>query len=172
MQRSRPFTTQTSRPTIANRDVISHQSRNLFLAPDQARGPLAPYLDPIDGLVLSSSAAPTIVFREAAPHIVIGAPGGSYIAPAVAQGIMNVIDFGMGMLEAVAAPRVVAVSDIIDVSNRVPLAVTDALEADGYAAKRNPQGYAFAALHGIRIEDGRLDGGADPQRDGMAMRVD
>ena len=120
----------------------------------------------------SSSAAPTIVFREAAPHIVIGAPGGSYIAPAVAQGIMNVIDFGMGMLEAVAAPRVVAVSDIIDVSNRVPLAVTDALEADGYATKRNPQGYAFAALHGIRIEDGRLDGGADPQRDGMAMRVD
>ena len=85
---------------------------------------------------------------------------------------MNVVDFGMGMLEAVAAPRVVAVSDIIDVSNRVPLAVTDALEADGYATKRNPQGYAFAALHGIRIEDGRLDGGADPQRDGMAMRVD
>lgn len=120
----------------------------------------------------SSSAAPTIVFKGDPPHIVIGAPGGSYIAPAVAQGIMNVIDFEMSMLESVAAPRIVAVSDSIDVSNRVPLAVTDALEADGYSVKRNPQGYAFAALHGIRIQDGRLDGGADPQRDGMAMRVD
>jgi len=119
----------------------------------------------------ASSAAPTIVFKDDAPHIVIGAPGGSYIAPAVAQGIMNVIDFGMSMLEAVAAPRIMAVSDSIDVANRVPLAVTDALEADGYTVKRSPQTYAFAALHGIRIQDGRLDGGADPQRDGMAMLV-
>ncbi|EHM00321.1 gamma-glutamyltransferase [Acetobacteraceae bacterium AT-5844] len=119
----------------------------------------------------ASSAAPTVVFKGDQPHIVIGAPGGSYIAPAVAQGIMNVIDFDMSMLEAVAAPRIVAVSDSIDVANRVPLAVTDALEADGYSIKRNPMSYAFAALHGIRLQDGRLDGGADPQRDGMAMRV-
>jgi len=119
----------------------------------------------------SSSAAPTIVFKGDAPHIVIGAPGGSYIAPAVAQGIMNVIDFDMSMLEAVAAPRIVAVSDSIDVANRVKMAVTDALEADGYSIKRSPMSYAFAALHGIRIQDGQLDGGADPQRDGMAIRV-
>ena len=103
--------------------------------------------------------------------LMVRAPGGSYIAPAVAQGIMNVIDFDMSMLEAVAAPRIVAVSDSIDVSNRVKQAVTDALEADGYSIKRNPMSYAFAALHGIRIQDGRLDGGADPQRDGMALRV-
>ena len=119
----------------------------------------------------ASSAAPTIVFKGDVPQIVIGAPGGSYIAPAVAQGIMNVIDFDMSMLEAVATPRIVAVSESIDVANRVPLSVTDALEADGYSVKRNPQSYAFAALHGIRIQDDELDGGADPQRDGMAMLV-
>jgi gamma-glutamyltranspeptidase/glutathione hydrolase len=85
---------------------------------------------------------------------------------------MNVIDFDMTMLEAVAAPRIMAVSDSIDLGNRIPLAVTDALEADGYDIKRSPMSHPFAALHGIRIEDGRLDGGADPQRDGMAMRVD
>jgi len=63
------------------------------------------------------------------------------------------------------------VSDSIDVANRVKMAVTDALEADGYSIKRSPMSYAFAALHGIRIQDGQLDGGADPQRDGMAIRV-
>ena len=119
----------------------------------------------------ASSAAPTIVFRGDSPNIVIGAPGGSYIAPAVAQGISNVIDFGMSMLEAVAAPRIVAVSDSIDVSNRVLRRVTDALEAEGYDIKRSPQSYAFAALHGIAVRDGRLSGGADPQRDGMAVLV-
>jgi len=119
----------------------------------------------------ASSAAPTIVFKDDRPFIVIGAPGGSYIAPAVAQGIMNVIDFGMSMLEAVAAPRVVAVSDSIDVSNRVLHEVTDVLEAEGYDVKRSPMSYAFAALHGIRVTQGGLDGGADPQRDGMAVLV-
>lgn len=119
----------------------------------------------------ASSAAPTIVFRGDEPYIVIGAPGGSYIVPAIAQGIMNVVDFGMSMAEAVAAPRIVAVSDAIDVSNRVPRFVTEELEAAGHVVKRSWQSYAFAALHGIRMVDGRLEGGADPQRDGMALAV-
>ncbi len=119
----------------------------------------------------ASSAAPTIAFRDGAVRIVIGAPGGSFIAPAVAQGISNVVEFGMSMLEAVAAPRIVAVSNSIDVSNRVRRSVTDALEADGYDIKRSPQSYAFAALHGIAIADGTPSGGADPQRDGMALLV-
>lgn len=120
----------------------------------------------------ASSAAPTIVFKSDRPFIVIGAPGGTFIAPSLAQGIMNVIDFGMSMLEAVSAPRVVAVSDSIDVSNRIARRVTDALAADGYDVKRSWQSYAFAALHGIRIDGRRCTGGADPQRDGMAVSVE
>lgn len=119
----------------------------------------------------SSSAAPTIVFKGAEPFVVLGAPGGSYIAPAMAQGIMNVIDFGMSMFEAVSAPRLVAVSDSVDVSNRMLRSVTDQLEQDGYDVKRSWQSYAFAALHGILIENGICTGGADPQRDGMAVAI-
>lgn len=119
----------------------------------------------------ASSSAPTIVFRGDAPCLVLGAPGGSYIAPAIAQGISNVLDFGMSMSDAVAAPRIVAVSDSIDVSNRVRRDATDALAAMGYDIKRSWMSYAFAALHGIRIDGARLEGGADPQRDGMALAV-
>lgn len=119
----------------------------------------------------SSSAAPTIVFKDEKPFIVMGAPGGSYIAPAMAQGVMNIIDFGMGMLEAVAAPRIVAVSNSIDISNRIRRSVGEELAGMGYDVKRSPQSYPFAALHGIRIDDGRCSGGADPQRDGMAIAV-
>ena len=118
-----------------------------------------------------SSAAPTIVFKDDRPFIVIGAPGGSYIAPSVAQGIMNIVDFDMSMLEAVCAPRIVAVSDAIDVSNRVAHRVTDELQGMGYEVRRSWQSYAFAALHGIMIDGGFCRGGADPQRDGMAVSV-
>jgi gamma-glutamyltranspeptidase/glutathione hydrolase len=119
----------------------------------------------------SSSAAPTIVFKDDKPFIVMGAPGGSYIAPAMAQGIMNVVDFGMSMLEAVAAPRIVGVSNSIDISNRIRRSVSAELSAMGYDIKRSAQSYPFAALHGIKIDDGRCSGGADPQRDGMAISV-
>ncbi len=120
----------------------------------------------------ASSAAPTIVFKGEEPFIVMGAPGGSYIAPAMAQGVMNVIDFKMSMLEAVAAPRIVAVSNSIDISNRIRRSTQAALQEQGYDVKRSAQSYPFAALHGVRIEDGRCTGGADPQRDGMAISVE
>jgi gamma-glutamyltranspeptidase/glutathione hydrolase len=119
----------------------------------------------------ASSAAPTIVFKADQPFIAIGAPGGPYIAPSVAQGVMNVIDFDMSMLEAVCAPRIAAASDSIEVSNRIQRRVTDELTAQGYDVKRSWHSYPFAALHAICVKDGVCYGGADPQRDGMAISV-
>ena len=119
---------------------------------------------------------PSIVFRRNAsggdePFILIGAPGGTYISLAVAQGIVNVVDFGMSMLEAVAAPRFTATGNMIDVSNRIPRFVTDAVAEHGYTIARSYESYAFAGLHAIKIENGKWSGGADPQRDGMALEV-
>ncbi|WP_064684082.1 gamma-glutamyltransferase [Rhizobium bangladeshense] len=118
-----------------------------------------------------SSAAPTIVFKGDEPSIVIGAPGGSYIAPAVAQCLMNMIDFDMSVLEAVSAPRIVGVSNTIDICNRIRHSVEDELRTQGYQVARSPQTYAFAAVHAIKLEGGVSKGAADPQRDGMAISV-
>ena len=120
----------------------------------------------------ASSAAPTIVFQGDTPRMVIGAPGGSYIAPTVAQGIMNVIDFDMSIMEAVAAPRVIGVSNKIDICNRIRRSVEKSLRAEGYDVARSPQSYAFAALHAISINNGISKGAADPQRDGVAISID
>jgi len=118
-----------------------------------------------------TSMSPSIVFRDDKPCLIIGAPGGTYISGSVAQGIVNVLDFEMSMLEAVSAPRISVTSDVIDVSNRIPRFVTDEVEAMGYRVQRSYQSYAFAGLHGIKIADGKWSGGADPQRDGMALEV-
>jgi gamma-glutamyltranspeptidase/glutathione hydrolase len=105
------------------------------------------------GKARSSAMAPTIMFRDETPVIAIGAPGGTFIVPAIAQALSNVIDFGMSMAEAVAAPRIVCLSDTIDVSNRIERRVTAALEAKGYAINRSYQSFAFGAPHGIARSD-------------------
>jgi gamma-glutamyltranspeptidase/glutathione hydrolase len=53
-----------------------------------------------------SSMTPTIVLRGAQPVLVLGVPGGSRIITTVLQVIVNVIDNGMTLAEAVDAPRI------------------------------------------------------------------
>jgi gamma-glutamyltranspeptidase/glutathione hydrolase len=118
-----------------------------------------------------TSSCPTIVFKDGQPEIVLGAPGGTQIVMGVLQSILNVVDFGMNMQEAVSAPRFSSTSNAIDVSNRIPRSVTRQLEAGGYEVVRNPFGYTIAWVHAIRIADGGLEGGADPGRDGVAYSV-
>jgi len=123
------------------------------------------------GKCRTSSQTPSMVFDGEVPRIIIGAPGGTSILSALVQGISNVIDFGMPILEAVTAPRISVTSDVIDISNRIPRHVQAELEAMGYPVARSSMGYAFAALHALhRTPDGRLSGAADPQRDGMWLR--
>jgi gamma-glutamyltranspeptidase/glutathione hydrolase len=118
-----------------------------------------------------TSMAPTIVFKGEDPHLVLGAPGGTFIAMGILQTILNVIDFAMTPAEAVAAPRFCTTSDVIDVTNRIPRFVQAELEARGYRVRRSYRSYHFAGVHAIGITDGKWQGGADPGRDGMALEV-
>ena len=52
-----------------------------------------------------SSMSPTIVTQDGKPLLVLGTPGGSRIITAVLHTILNVIDYGMTVQEAVDAPR-------------------------------------------------------------------
>jgi gamma-glutamyltranspeptidase / glutathione hydrolase len=85
--------------------------------------------------------------------------------------ILNTLDFGMSITDAVAVARFSATSDVIDVSNRVPRAVARELTQDGYEVARSYLSYAFAAVHAIKIDGGLWTGGADPGHDGMALAV-
>lgn len=118
-----------------------------------------------------SAMCPTILFKDDKPFLVIGAPGGTYITMGVLQAILNAVDFDMNALEAVSAARFCTTSDTIDLTNRVLRSTEARLNAMGYPTNRWPLSYYFAGVHAIRIKDGKLDGGADPGRDGMAMAV-
>jgi gamma-glutamyltranspeptidase/glutathione hydrolase len=53
-----------------------------------------------------SSMSPTIVLKDGKPFLITGSPGGSRIITTVLQVLLNVIDHGMNIAEAVSAPRI------------------------------------------------------------------
>jgi gamma-glutamyltranspeptidase/glutathione hydrolase len=126
-------------------------------------GSLAP------GKARFSSICPSIIFEGDNPVLVIGAPGATQIAMGVLQVTLNVLDFGMSMLEAVSSPRFSATSNVIDLSNRIPRSVERELIGLGYQTVRSPLSHTFAWVHGIKITPEGLEGGADPATDGVAL---
>jgi gamma-glutamyltranspeptidase/glutathione hydrolase len=53
-----------------------------------------------------SSMAPTILIKDGKPVFVVGTPGGSRIITVVAEAILDVVDYGMTISDAVDAPRI------------------------------------------------------------------
>lgn len=128
-------------------------------------GSLAP------GKARFTALSPTIVLKEGKPFFLVGAPGGTTITMGNLHAILNVIDFDMTAQEAVAAPRFITTSDTIEVTNRIFRATERELQARGYPTLRHAQSFLTPTVHGIRIVDGKLDGGADPSGDGMSGSV-
>jgi gamma-glutamyltranspeptidase/glutathione hydrolase len=60
---------------------------------------------PAPGKRPRSSMSPTIVLRDGSPAFTIGSPGGSTIITTVLQVLLNHVDFGMSLPDAIAAPR-------------------------------------------------------------------
>ncbi len=119
-----------------------------------------------------SGDVPVIVMRDGRPWIALGTPGGHTIGQTVPQMLMNVIDFDMNILEALAAGRISFIEpDIMAVERRIPQGVHRALEALGHKV-RDVGGLGNA--HGLTIEyDGagtpiHFTGAADPRGEGLA----
>ncbi len=128
-------------------------------------GSLAP------GKARFSALSPTIVFKDGAPFLTLGSPGATYITMGNLQVMLNVIEFGMTAEQAVGAPRFAAVSDTIEISNRILRSAERDLLAQGYPVKRVAHSYTFAWVHAIRCVNGVLDGGADPATGGLVVGV-
>jgi gamma-glutamyltranspeptidase/glutathione hydrolase len=121
-----------------------------------------------------TGSAPTLLFKEGKPFMVVGAPGGTRIVSAVLQTILNVVDHGLSALEAVAAPRVDCQSGAVYIEGKVPRWVCEELEKSGLEVARDTASYGpyparAARVHAIVVDGERLDGGADPRGYGVAL---
>lgn len=119
-----------------------------------------------------SSMSPTIILKDGNPFLALGSPGGSTIITTVLQTILNRVDLGMSISDAIAAPRA---------SQRNTAKVTaepDFITAYGsqltpYGHQFTPSGDAFTSAAEIgaatAIEfrpNGRMIAAAEPVRRG------
>lgn len=122
------------------------------------------------GKRMLSSMTPSILEKDEKLYMVVGTPGGSTIITSVFQTILNVIEHGMSMQEAVAAPRFHH-QWLPDEIQHEPKAISSpevraTLQQKGYKLQeRAPYGRVDAILV---LPDGKLEGGADPRADDTA----
>jgi gamma-glutamyltranspeptidase/glutathione hydrolase len=112
-----------------------------------------------------SSMTPTILLKDGKPFLVTGSPGGSRIITAVLQVIVNVIDRGMDIAAAVAAPRIHEqwMPDQVYVEPGIADEIVAALTAGG--DKVVPQ-RPFTSANSIMITPDAFIGAADPRTRG------
>jgi len=116
-----------------------------------------------------SSMTPTIVLKDGKPFLITGSPGGSRITTAVLQVIINVIDRGMTVADAVSAPRLHDqwMPDQVYAEPGVPGDVLTGLQSRGDKIVPQPP---FTSANSIMVTPGTFVGAADP-REGGALAV-
>ena len=119
-----------------------------------------------------SGDCPTILMRNGRPWVALGTPGGHTIGQTVPQMVMNLVDFGMDVELAIAAPRIsFAEPDTLLVEEQIDGDARRALESRGHKLRIVP---ALGNAHALAIEydaGGRvqaLRGAADPRGAGLA----
>jgi gamma-glutamyltranspeptidase/glutathione hydrolase len=111
-----------------------------------------------------SSMAPTIVFQQDEPSLVVGSPGGSMIINYVAKALVGTLDWRLDIQAAIELPNFG--------SRNGPTLIEQRSKYEAHAPALLQRGHQVetivltSGLHGIERIRGGWRGGADPRRDG------
>ena len=119
---------------------------------------------------------PAMVFKGDELLMSYGVMGGDIQAQGHAQVLMNLVDRGMNLQQAIEAPRIRYVSGrAVMLEDTLDAAVISALVARGHERMLPPAGIRHRALMGggqaimIETATGALSGASDPRKDGLAL---
>ncbi len=146
--------------------LLNNQLTDFSFAPEENGAAVANRVEP--GKRPRSSMSPTIVMKDGKPAFALGSPGGSTIIPYVARTLMALIDWRMDMQEAISLPHLANRFGRYEVeAGTTAEALADDLSALGYDVRATAMN---SGLHGVAfLDDGTLEGGADPRREGVAV---
>ncbi len=118
----------------------------------------------------------TLVMKDGQPYIVIGSPGGDYQVFRTVQALLNIIEFGMNIQQAIEAPQWATRSfpastfphtmypGDLSVESRVPEQVREALIKKGHKLRvAGPWSLSLLAGIVVDLKAGVLSAGADPR---------
>lgn len=147
-------------------------------------GSTSPYPDDVNyvrgGQIPLLNNSPVIVMKDGEFVLAVGSPGGETIGQTQFQTVLNVLEFGMSIQEAVAAPRFVLTAEpnfylpgaeiVLSLENRIDPAIASALMNMGHNVELAAP-YSFGSNQGILRDagTGTLSAGADPRRVGYAV---
>ncbi len=144
--------------------LLNNEMQNYNVDPKHPNG-LAPRKRVVTSLV------PTVLLRDGQPVMAVGTPGGDLIISTVAQVIINVVDHGMSMSDAVSAPRLFATfyQQETEIEPGFSTDTYDLLRTLGHTLDISPRKRAyFGAVQAIYREPstGVLTGVSDGRRSG------
>lgn len=122
------------------------------------------------GKRVTTSMSPMMAVRDGKVAYALGLPGGRKIFPSALQALVNLIDHGMELQEAVEAPRIWTEGPVLEVEHGIPANVRQGLEARGHKLQIMPTvagGMNAIAFH----DDGSMTGAACWRADGAAAAL-
>jgi gamma-glutamyltranspeptidase/glutathione hydrolase len=122
---------------------------------------IAPHKTPL------SSMCPTMVTREGKLYMVLGTPGGPTIINSVLQVILNVIDFGMNMQQAVDQTRIHHqwMPDVLRIENSASPDTMELLRQRGHSLQLTN---AIGEVAAIRVDGQWIEGAPDGRTEATA----
>ncbi len=160
-------TTQTihavfgSKVTTPGTGMLLNNTMNIFDPHPGNANSIAP------GKRMVSSMSPTIVMKDGKPFMALGTPGATRIFPSVLQAIVNVIDHGMTLQEAVEAPRVWTQGQALEVEPGISDGTREGLRKMGHDVQVTPR--VAGGMNGVMFDhpNGVIRGAACYRADGV-----
>jgi len=122
------------------------------------------------GKRVTTSMSPMMALRNGKAVYALGLPGGRKIFPTAMQALVNLIDHGMSLQEAVEAPRIWTEGPFLEVEHGIPEDVRNGLEARGHKLVRMPT--VSGGMNGIHFhDDGGMTGAACWRADGFGAAL-
>ena len=134
--------------------------------------------DPHPGRALSiapgkrvpTSMAPIMGLRDGALEFALGVVGGVRIFTSAMQAVVNLLEHGMSLQEAVEAPRVWTQGDVLELEVGTGAGIGEELARRGHAIK--PVQHVGGGMNGVRrLADGSWEGAACWRADGTAVAL-
>src|SRR4030088_1973459 len=120
------------------------------------------------GKRVTTSMSPMMALRNGKLVYALGLPGGKKIFPSALQALINLIDHGMSLQQAVEAPRVWTEGNALEVELSVPKSVRADLVSRGHKVLAVPT--VAGGMNAIQFhDDGRMSGAACWRADGTPV---
>jgi gamma-glutamyltranspeptidase / glutathione hydrolase len=126
------------------------------------------------GSRLTSMMAPSVVLENKRPRLVVGSAGSIRLRAAILQIVVNVLDHGLTVPEAIEAPRVHLEGTALQLEGGIGPDVADRLGAEGYDVVRwRGRNLYFGGASAVGLgARGELEAAGDPRRGGAGAVVE